>query len=75
MIRFETNIETFNAFYPTYEEWKQRFKIIITHNINPFYPTYEEWKHWSGKNTLPSTLTFYPTYEEWKQIFCQRQEC
>ena len=30
--------------YPTYEEWKHIFIIILTRRIYSSYPTYEEWK-------------------------------
>ncbi|KUK15040.1 MAG: hypothetical protein XD53_1536 [Petrotoga mobilis] len=32
------------TFYPTYEEWKQKFHFIFSFASFTFYPTYEEWK-------------------------------
>jgi len=53
--------------YPTYEEWKLSFIVILLLSTISSYPTYEEWKLSFIVILLLSTISSYPTYEEWKR--------
>ena len=60
-------ITSYDAFYPTYKEWKLICRCYLVNAEFLFILPIRNGNNNEYRNILFCILSFYPTYKEWKQ--------